>query len=83
MTTHLDKVHHITTIALVIADLDQEDDWLRDVPNEMEIEDGSSRSMVREDGISAFSDFGIENLIDLVRMQYSISAPSTLDAYSQ
>ncbi|UFW88350.1 hypothetical protein BjapCC829_07220 [Bradyrhizobium barranii] len=45
MTTRLDKVHHITTIALVTADLDQEDDWLRDVPNEMEIEDGSSRSM--------------------------------------
>ncbi|MGY0576076.1 hypothetical protein ACTGJ9_037865 [Bradyrhizobium sp. RDM12] len=68
MTTHLDKVHPITTIARVTADLDQEDDWLRDVPNEMEIEDGSSRPMVGDDGISAFSDFGIENLNELVRM---------------
>ncbi|MCK1422593.1 hypothetical protein IVB12_23045 [Bradyrhizobium sp. 179] len=35
-----DKVHHITTIARVAADLDQDDDWLRDVANKMAIEDG-------------------------------------------
>ncbi|MCK1626740.1 hypothetical protein IVA98_27010 [Bradyrhizobium sp. 160] len=35
-----DKVHHITTIARVAADLDQDDNWLRDVANKMAIEDG-------------------------------------------
>lgn len=39
MTTHVNKVHHVTTITQVAKDLG-EDDWLRDVANEMEIEDG-------------------------------------------
>jgi len=35
-----DKVHHITTIARVAADLDQDDDWPRGVANKTAIEDG-------------------------------------------
>lgn len=34
MATHLDKVHHITTTTRVTADLDQEDEWMRDVAND-------------------------------------------------
>jgi len=59
---HVNKVHHVTTITRVAEDLGEDEDWLRDVANEMEIEDG-----VGEDGIQAFTDFGIENLIELVR----------------
>jgi hypothetical protein len=69
MTTHVNKVHHVTTINRVAEDLGVDEDWLRDVANEMEIEDGAIRVYgVGEDGVQAFTDFGIENLIELVRM---------------
>ena len=37
---HVNKVHHVTTITRVAEDLGEDEDWLRDVANEMEIEDG-------------------------------------------
>ena len=59
---HVNKVHHVTTITRVAVDL-------RDVASEMEIEDGVIWVYgVGEDGIQAFTDFGIENLIELVRI---------------
>ena len=42
MTMHLSKVHHVTTITRVAEDLGEDEDWLRDVANEMEIEDGDT-----------------------------------------
>ncbi len=46
----------------------EDEDWLRDVANEMEIEDGVIWVYgVGEEGVLAFTDFGIENLIELVR----------------
>ena len=43
-------------------------DWLWDIANEMEIEDGVIWVYgVGEDGVQAFTDFGIENLIELIR----------------
>lgn len=33
--------HHVTTINRVAEDLGEDEDWLRDVANEMEIEDGA------------------------------------------
>ncbi|HTO62101.1 MAG TPA: hypothetical protein VMM15_12695 [Bradyrhizobium sp.] len=69
MTTQVNKVHHVTTITQVAKDLGEDEDWLRDVANEMEIEDGVIWVYgVGEDGVLAFSDVGIENLIELVRM---------------
>ena len=42
---------------------------MSDVANEMEIEDGVIWVYgVGEDGVMAFTDFGIENLIDLIKM---------------
>ena len=38
---HVNKVHHVTTINRVAEDLGEDEDWLRDVANEMEIEDGA------------------------------------------
>jgi len=64
---HVNKVHHVTTI--VAKDLGEDEDWLCDVANEMEIEDGVIWVYgVGDDGVMAFTDFGIENLTELVRI---------------
>lgn len=69
MTMHVNKVHHVTTITRVAEDLGEDEDWLRDVASEMEIEDGLIWVYgIGEDRVQAFTDFGIENLIELVRM---------------
>jgi hypothetical protein len=69
VTTHVNKVHHVTTIARVAEQLGEDEDWLRDVACEMEIEDGVIWVYgVGEDGVLAFTDFGIENLIELIKM---------------
>ena len=66
---HVNKVHHVTTITRVAQDLGEDEDWLRDVANEMEIEDGVIWAYdVGEHGVLAFTDFGIENLVELVRL---------------
>jgi hypothetical protein len=66
---HVNKVHHVTTITRVAEDLGEDENWLRDVANEMEIEDGVIWVYgVGEDSVMAFTDFGIENLIELVRV---------------
>ena len=69
MTMHVNKVHHVITIARVAEDLgENNEDWLRDVANEMEVEDGVIWVYgVGDDAVPAFTDFGIENLIELVR----------------
>jgi hypothetical protein len=45
MTTHVNQVHHVTTITQVAKDLGEDEDWLRDIAIEMEIEDGLIWSM--------------------------------------
>jgi len=48
----------------------EDEDWISDVANEMDIEDGVIWVYgVGEDGVMAFTDFGIENLIDLIKMR--------------
>jgi hypothetical protein len=69
LIVHVNKVHHVTTIHRVAQDLGESEDWLADVANEMEIEDGVIWVYgVGEDGVMAFTDFGIENLIELIKM---------------
>ena len=66
---HVNKVHHVTTINQVASNLGESEDWLSDVANEMDIEDGVIWVYgVGEDGVMAFTDFGIENLVDLIKM---------------
>ena len=66
---HVNKVHHVTTINRVASDLGESEDWLSDVANEMDIEDGVIWVYgVGDDGAMAFTDFGIENLINLIKM---------------
>ena len=69
MTTHVNKVHHVTTITQVAKELGEDENWLRDIAIEMEIEAGVIWVYgVGEDGVKAFTDDGIENLIELVRI---------------
>ena len=69
LIVHTNKVHHVTTIDRVAKDLGEDQDWLFDVAMEMEIEDGVIWVRgVGEDVAMAFTDFGIENLIDLIKM---------------
>jgi hypothetical protein len=69
LTMHVNKVHHVTTINRVAEALGEDEDWLWDVANEMEVEDGCIWVYgIREDGILAFTDFGIENLRELVKI---------------
>ena len=58
----------IAELNQVAKDLGEDEDWLWDIANEMEIEDGVIWVYgVGEDGVQAFTDFGIENLIELIR----------------
>jgi len=66
---HVNKVHHVTTINRVAKDLGENEDWLSDVANAMDVED----SIIwvygfGDDGVLAFTDFGIDNLIDLIKI---------------
>jgi hypothetical protein len=69
LTMHVNKVHHVTTINRVASDLGENEDYLSDVANEMDIEDGVIWVYgLGDDGVMAFTDFGIENLIDLIKI---------------
>ena len=66
---HTNKVHHVTTIDRVANDLGEDEDWLGDVAYEMEPEDGLIWVYgVGKDGVMAFTDFGIENLVELIKI---------------
>ncbi|MGY3622200.1 hypothetical protein [Bradyrhizobium sp. USDA 10063] len=64
---------HVTTITKVAGDLGEDEDWLRDVANEMEFEDGAIWVYgLGEDSVQAFTDFRIERLIDLIQIYKEI-----------
>jgi len=63
---HVNKVHQIRTIA---TELGESEDWLFDVATEMEPEDGLIWVYgIGDDGVMAFTDFGIENLIEPIKI---------------
>lgn len=67
----LNKVHHVTTIARVAAELGEDEEWLSDVANGMEPEDGLIwvyGTGETAEGVMAFTDFGLENLDDLIKI---------------
>ena len=66
---HVNKVSHVKTINLVAKELGESEDWLFDIAAEMETEDGLIRVYgVGEDSVMAFTDFGIESLIELIKI---------------
>ena len=66
---HVNKIHHVTTINRVAKDLGENENWLSGIANEMDIEDGVIWVYgVGDDGVMAFTDFGIENLLNLIKI---------------
>jgi hypothetical protein len=58
---HINKVHHVTTITRLAQDLGEDEDWPWDVANEMDAEDGLIWVYgVGDEGVIAFTDFGVE-----------------------
>ena len=69
MTTQLNKVSAVKTIAIVAQELGEDEDRLWDIANGMEPEDGLIWVYgPNDEGIMAFSDVGVENLCDLIAM---------------
>jgi hypothetical protein len=69
LSMQVNKVFHVTTINRVAEDLGENVDWLFDVANEMDTEDGVIWVYGSgDDQIMAFTDFGIENLIGLIKI---------------
>jgi len=69
LSMHINKVHHVTTIDRVAADLGENQDWLFDIATKMEPEDGVIWVCgIGEDAILAFTDFGIDSLIELIKI---------------
>lgn len=65
----VNKVHHVHTIARVAAMLGEDEDWLWDVANEMDPEDGVIWVYgPGAESVMAFTDFGIETLAGLVEI---------------
>ena len=65
----LNKVHHVTTVTRAAADLGEDEDWLNRIAIDMEPEDGLIWVYGPDsDGVMAFSDFGIEQLKELIAL---------------
>jgi hypothetical protein len=63
---HVNKVSRAFTLGHV-ADMLEDEEWLFDVAEEMDTEDGQLWVVgVGEDGVMAFTDDGIENLKNLI-----------------
>ncbi len=63
---HVNKVDHVTTIDRVAEKLGESVEWLYEVANEMDTEDGVIWVYgLGDDGVMAFTDFGIENLVEV------------------
>jgi len=66
---HINKVHSVKTIDRVARELGESVDWLFDIADEMDAEDGIIWVYgVSDDGVMAFTDFGIENLKELIEI---------------
>jgi hypothetical protein len=65
----VNKVHHVHTITRVAEMLGEDEDWLWDIGNEMDQEDGLIWVYgLGNDGIMASTDFGIKTLTGLIEI---------------
>ena len=64
----VNKVHSVRTLALVARDLGADEDWLAELANGMDPEDGLIwvYGIGDEDGVMAFTDIGVQNLATLI-----------------
>jgi hypothetical protein len=74
LTLHTNKVHHVYTITRVAGDLGEDETWLADIALGMDPEDGVIWVYdLSDDGVMAFTDFGIENLRELIAIHRDIA----------
>ncbi|WP_338025262.1 hypothetical protein [Bradyrhizobium yuanmingense] len=57
---HVNKVYAVFTVARLAKDPGEDEDWLWDVANGMDTEDGVIWVYGIDDQVMAFTDFGIE-----------------------
>ena len=75
---HVNKVSHVFTLGHVAEMLGEDEEWLFEVAEEMDPEDGQLWVVgVGEDGVMAFTDDGIENLKELIAIHKE--APSIIE----
>ena len=73
---HVNKVDRVTTIDRVAARLGESVDFLYDVANEMDPEDGVIWVYgLGDDGVMDFTEFGIESLIELIKIHKELKSP--------
>jgi hypothetical protein len=64
---HVNKVSHVFTLGHVADMLEEDEEWLFEVAEGMDTEDGQLWVVgVGEDGVMAFTDHGIETLKELI-----------------
>jgi len=69
MSLQVNKIHGVFTIAKVAAEFGVSEEWLSDIAADMEPEDGLIWVYDLNDAsVVAFSDFGIENLGELIKI---------------
>lgn len=65
---HVNKVSHVKTVDRVAKELGEDVDCLHEVALEMDIEDGVIWVYgLENDGVLAFTDFGVETLVELIK----------------
>ena len=74
-------ISHVFTITRVAEMLGEDENWLHDICIEMDPEDGRLTVLgPGEEAITAFTDFGVDNLTELVKI-YKAS-PDLLSRYT-
>lgn len=64
------KVYRVSTIHRVARELGKDPEWLAEIAGDMEPEDGQIWIYdLTDDAVMAFTDFGIENLRELIADQ--------------
>ena len=75
---HVNKVSHVKTIDRVAKELGEDVDFLFDVALEMEPEDGVIWvQRLDDERVMAFTDFGVESLVELIKIHREIDAART------
>lgn len=75
LSMHVNKVDHVTTVERVAARLGENVDFIHDVALEMDTEDGVVWVYgVGDDGVLAFTDFGIETLVELIEVHKDLKS---------
>ena len=65
---HVNKVSHVKTVDRVAKELGEDAVWLHEVALDMDVEDGVIWVYdLDDDGVLAFTDFGVETLVELIK----------------